>query len=322
MEPFGFSLTVFVIGFGAVLLWAFTAWQGRRESDRTRPAGAPGAAEDRLAARRPDRPVQPEPDPDGRLLHDPAVPAARDRARRPRDGPQDAAGLDRHVPGLRGRVTAVGAASPSGRSCGPAWLLSMVAAVMLLATIKPELDNSSFAWSMAVLGVGMGLLASQLGNVVQSSVDASGRGEAGGLQFTGQQLGSSLGVALLGAIVLSGLTSAVRVQHLLRRADQQQRVRPGRRGGRIRDRLRVRRPDRRRRTGRRAWTSRPPRRSSTTTSPHSSRRSRPGSSQRPSWPCFPWPSPGNCPMRCPGRNRSPAETRTVGTGGGRKTTAD
>jgi hypothetical protein len=39
-------------------------------------------------------------------------------------------------------------------------------------------------------------------------VDASGRGEAGGLQFTGQQLGSSLGVALLGAIVLSGLTSA------------------------------------------------------------------------------------------------------------------
>ena len=86
--------------------------------------------------------------------------------------------------------------------------ISMVAAVMLLATIEPELDNSSFAWSMAVLGVGMGLMASQLGNVVQSSVDASGRGEAGGLQFTGQQLGSSLGVALLGAIVLSGLTTA------------------------------------------------------------------------------------------------------------------
>ena len=84
----------------------------------------------------------------------------------------------------------------------------MVAALMLLSTIQPELDESSFAWSMAVLGVGMGLLASQLGNVVQSSVDASGRGEAGGLQFTGQQLGSSLGVALLGAIVLSGLTAA------------------------------------------------------------------------------------------------------------------
>ena len=32
--------------------------------------------------------------------------------------------------------------------------------------------------------------------------------EAGGLQYTGQQLGSSLGVALIGAIVLTGLTSA------------------------------------------------------------------------------------------------------------------
>ena len=31
---------------------------------------------------------------------------------------------------------------------------------------------------------------------------------AGGLQYTGQQLGSSLGVALIGAIVLTGLTSA------------------------------------------------------------------------------------------------------------------
>ena len=83
-----------------------------------------------------------------------------------------------------------------------------VATVMLLAAIEPELNNPSFLWSMAVLGVGMGLIASQLGNVVQSSVDASGRGEAGGLQFTGQQLGSSLGVALLGAVVLSGLTTA------------------------------------------------------------------------------------------------------------------
>ena len=54
----------------------------------------------------------------------------------------------------------------------------------------------------------MGLIASQLGNVVQSSVDASGRGEAGGLQFTGQQLGSSLGRGAIGAIVLTGLTGA------------------------------------------------------------------------------------------------------------------
>ena len=78
----------------------------------------------------------------------------------------------------------------------------------LLATIKPELADTAFALSMAILGVGMGLIVSQLGIVVQSSVDASGRGEAGGLQYTGQQLGSSLGVALIGALVLVGLTGA------------------------------------------------------------------------------------------------------------------
>ena len=75
-------------------------------------------------------------------------------------------------------------------------ILSGIACVMLLATIKPDLADFEFAASMGALGAGMGLMASQLGLVVQSSVDASGRGEAGGLQFTGQQLGSSLGVAL------------------------------------------------------------------------------------------------------------------------------
>ena len=84
---------------------------------------------------------------------------------------------------------------------------SVVAVIALLATIDPQLSDRAFAFSMGLLGVGMGLIVSQLGNVVQSSVDASGRGEAGGLQYTGQQLGSSLGVALIGAIVLTGLTS-------------------------------------------------------------------------------------------------------------------
>jgi hypothetical protein len=84
--------------------------------------------------------------------------------------------------------------------------LTGISAVALLATMRPDLADLAFAGAMAVLGVGMGLIASQLGNVVQSSVDASGRGEAGGMQYTGQQLGSSLGVALIGAIVLAGLT--------------------------------------------------------------------------------------------------------------------
>ena len=61
---------------------------------------------------------------------------------------------------------------------------------------------------MGVLGIGMGLVVSQLGNVVQSAVGDSDRSEAGGLQFTAQQLGSSLGTAFLGAVVITGLLAA------------------------------------------------------------------------------------------------------------------
>ncbi len=66
---------------------------------------------------------------------------------------------------------------------------------MLLTTIEPELDNASFLIAMGVLGIGMGLIVSQLGNVVQSAVGDDDRSEAGGLQSTAQQLGSSLGTA-------------------------------------------------------------------------------------------------------------------------------
>jgi EmrB/QacA subfamily drug resistance transporter len=82
-------------------------------------------------------------------------------------------------------------------------LITMAGALILLSTIQPTIVDAAFAIGMAVLGIGMGLMVSQLGNVIQSSVEESGRSEAGGLQYTGQQLGSSLGVALIGAIVLT-----------------------------------------------------------------------------------------------------------------------
>jgi crotonobetainyl-CoA:carnitine CoA-transferase CaiB-like acyl-CoA transferase len=61
---------------------------------------------------------------------------------------------------------------------------------------------------MALLGVGVGLLASQLGNVVQSGVGEEERSEAGGLQFTAQNLGSALGTALIGSILIGALAQA------------------------------------------------------------------------------------------------------------------
>jgi len=207
VKPFGFSLTIFVIAFGVVLLWAFMAWQGRRERSGRDPlvhlallniaplrSGLIGLFSQNLILM-------------GVFFTIPLY-------------LQLVIGLDALETGLKMlpvSITMFLASAAGSRLSGRYPIRSivrtglgtvMLATLMLLATINPELNHSGFAWSMAVLGVGMGLIASQLGNVVQSSVDASGRGEAGGLQFTGQQLGSSLGVALLGAIVLSGLTTS------------------------------------------------------------------------------------------------------------------
>jgi len=82
-----------------------------------------------------------------------------------------------------------------------------VGAVLLLSTIDVQLHDAGFAIALAIFGAGAGLLLSQLGNVIMSSVDPSKTNEAGGLQGTAQNLGASLGTALIGAVLISALTS-------------------------------------------------------------------------------------------------------------------
>ena len=66
---------------------------------------------------------------------------------------------------------------------------------------------------MLLFGAGAGLLASQLGNVIMSAAPPAQTNEAGGLQGTAQNLGASLGTALIGAILLIGLTEGFADDH-------------------------------------------------------------------------------------------------------------
>jgi MFS family permease len=207
VEPFGLALTPFVIAAGGVLLWAFVAWQRHREATGSDPlvhldllkilplrSGLIGLFTQNLILM-------------GVFFTIPLY-------------LQLVLGLDALQTGIKMLPASIAmfiAAAAGSRLSGrytvraitrAGLAIAVLACLGLLATIKPDLADAAFAISMAALGVGMGLLASQLGLVVQSSVDASGRGEAGGLQYTGQQLGSSLGVALIGAIVLAGLTGS------------------------------------------------------------------------------------------------------------------
>ena len=207
IEPFGFSLTPFVIGAGALVLAGFRAWERRREEH-----GLDPLVHLRLLGIRPLRGGV------SMLLAQNlilmgiffTIPLYL----------QIVQGLDALETGVRMLPTSAGlfftaiagsalSSRFAARTLVRAGLLIVLAAtVMLLATIEPELDNVPFLVAMGVLGVGMGMIVSQLGNVVQSAVGDPDRSEAGGLQSTAQQLGSSLGTALLGAIVITGLGAA------------------------------------------------------------------------------------------------------------------
>lgn len=83
----------------------------------------------------------------------------------------------------------------------------VVAAVLLVGTIGVKLNGTAFALALALFGVGAGLLLSQLGNIIMSSVDPDQVNVAGGLQGTAQNLGASLGTAFIGSVLIMALSN-------------------------------------------------------------------------------------------------------------------
>src|SRR3954454_16028845 len=79
--------------------------------------------------------------------------------------------------------------------------------IVMLATLDVKLNDTGFRIALALIGAGAGLMASQLGNVIMSSVPSDKTSEGGGLQGTAQNLGSSLGTAIIGAVLLASLAS-------------------------------------------------------------------------------------------------------------------
>ena len=82
-----------------------------------------------------------------------------------------------------------------------------IGALVMLGTIDVKLHDPGFKIALALVGAGAGLLASQLGNIIMSSVAPTQTSEAGGLQGTAQNLGSSLGTAIIGAVLLGSLAT-------------------------------------------------------------------------------------------------------------------
>ena len=100
------------------------------------------------------------------------------------------------------------AARRSPRTVAQAGLVAVsIGAIAMLATLDVTLNDTGFKVALALIGAGAGLLASQLGNIIMSSVAPSKSSEGGGLQGTAQNLGSSLGTAIIGAVLLASLAT-------------------------------------------------------------------------------------------------------------------
>jgi hypothetical protein len=90
--------------------------------------------------------------------------------------------------------------------------LGVIGVVVLLTAIGPELSGPAFSIAMTIIGAGLGLAFSQLGNVNLSAADTSRSSEVGGLQGAMQNLGMSLGTALAGSVLFIGLIATFNAQ--------------------------------------------------------------------------------------------------------------
>ncbi len=90
----------------------------------------------------------------------------------------------------------------------------LVGEVLLLAFTGPELRNLGFSVALFLVGAGLGLMASQLSNINMSSVPPERGSEVGGVQGTAQNLGASLGTALIGSILIASLVGTFQT-HIL-----------------------------------------------------------------------------------------------------------
>src|ERR671910_994184 len=98
-------------------------------------------------------------------------------------------------------------ASPRRVVQGGLWSL-LLGIVALVAALEEGAGGEITTGPLLLARLGVGALASQLGSVTVSSVPDEESGEVGGLQNTGSNLGTSVGTALIGAILIATLSTS------------------------------------------------------------------------------------------------------------------
>jgi Na+/melibiose symporter-like transporter len=87
------------------------------------------------------------------------------------------------------------------------FVITLIGVGVLLALVKGSPSAFAFAPGLLLIGAGVGCMMTPSVNVVQSSFPDQLQGEISGLSRSVSNLGSSLGAAIAGTILVSGLTS-------------------------------------------------------------------------------------------------------------------
>jgi EmrB/QacA subfamily drug resistance transporter len=102
------------------------------------------------------------------------------------------------VSGLSKRMSAVGIVRVG-------IILEIVGVAAIGAILNPETSWLALAPALFVYGIGIGLTSAQVTSVVLAHVPVEQSGQASGTQSTARQIGSALGIAILGTILFSSL---------------------------------------------------------------------------------------------------------------------
>jgi EmrB/QacA subfamily drug resistance transporter len=89
-------------------------------------------------------------------------------------------------------------------------VLNIIGLTLLRHTFSVGATPIDFLLPLLVIGSGMGLCFSQLSNITLSAVSVEESGEAAGVNNTMRQIGSSLGAAIIGTVLLTTLASSLK----------------------------------------------------------------------------------------------------------------
>jgi EmrB/QacA subfamily drug resistance transporter len=84
-------------------------------------------------------------------------------------------------------------------------IIAAAGAVMIIPSITPDATVLSLAPGLILFGVGFGLCSSQLNNAILSAAPLTVAGEASSVAITVRQIGASIGIAVIGALLAGSL---------------------------------------------------------------------------------------------------------------------